>query len=106
MKFMDMLYHRYACPMDLMNNYINRGRFGEFVTSFLEAEYERRKEEMEKDDDLKLWIMYVHTGNEESFFDWKNRVLKIGNNGKSKNTKDADLTDEGIQAIFDDLFPA
>lgn len=91
--------------MDLINNYINRGRFGEFVTSFLEAEYERRKEEMEKDDDLKLWIMYVHTASEESFFDWKNRVLKIDSN-KGKSNRDADLTEESIKTIFDELFPA
>ena len=49
---MDLLYQRYASPMDLMNSYINRGQFGKFVSSFLEAEYERRKEEAEKDDDF------------------------------------------------------
>lgn len=104
---MDMLYHRYACPMDLMNGYINRGRFGEFVSSFLEAEYERRKEEVEKDDDLKLWIMYVHTAENETFTDWKNRALKVSaEKGKRKANGDAELTDEGINAIVDELFPA
>ena len=102
---MDMLYHRYACPMDLMNGYINRGRFGEFVSSFLESEYERKKEEMEKDDDMKLWIMYVHSAENESFVDWKNRVLKVSAaNGKRKSNRDDELTDESINAIITDLF--
>ena len=101
---MDMLYHRYACPLDLMNNYINRGRFGEFVTSFLEGEHERRKEAFEKDEDLKLWIMYVHCEAEETFFEWKKKVLKVDNRN-SKATRDNDLTDEGIKTIIADLFP-
>lgn len=99
---MDMLYHRYACPMDLVNSYINRGRFGEFVTSFLEAEYQRKKEEAEKDEDWKLWMMYIHTYSEESFRDWKKRVVKSSN--QPKKGTDEDLTGEGIQAIIDDLF--
>ena len=103
---MDLLYHRYASPMDLVNSYINRGQFGKFVTSFLEAEYERRKEEAEKDDDWKLWMMYIHSSAEESFLDWKKRVLgNTGNNGKRKANRDNDLTDDGINAIIADLFP-
>lgn len=109
MKFMDMLYHRYACPMDLVNGYINRGRFGEFVSSFLESEYERRKEEIEKDDDIKLWIMYVHlcmhSEMSESFGEWKERVLKSSTKNGKQSNKDNDLTDEGIKAILTDLFP-
>lgn len=103
---MDMLYHRYACPMDLMNGYINRGRFGEFVSSFLEAEYERRKEEIEKDEDMKLWLMYIHSADNESFNEWKKRVLKVSTeNGKKKHNRDNDLTDDSINAIITDLFP-
>ena len=82
--------------------YINRGRFGEFVTSVLEAEYERRKEQVEKDDDMKLWLMYIHSEVEESFKDWKQRVLKIAENKKAN--RDHDLDDNRIQAIIDDLF--
>ena len=82
--------------------YINRGRFGEFVASVLEAEYERRKEQAEKDDDLKLWLMFIHSNAEESFNDWKKRVLKIGDD--KKTNRDHDLDDKGIQAIIDDLF--
>lgn len=84
--------------------YINRGRFGEFVTSIIEAENERKKEQAEKEDDLKLWLIYVHTTMEESFLTWKDKVLHGGN--KRKKGTDADLTDDGIKAIIDDLFPA
>ena len=94
--------------MDLMNSYINRGQFGKFVSSFLEAEYERRKEAEEKDDDLKLWIIYsqyaVKGFTDESFSDWKKRVL--GNaDDKQKANRDNELTDDGINAIITDLFP-
>jgi hypothetical protein len=104
MRFMDLLYTRYANPMELVNSYINRGRFGEFVSSFMEREYERRKEEIEKDDELKLWIMYCHSYSDQSYSDWKKSVLGVDSKGE-KETKDADLTDEGIQGILDDLFP-
>ena len=101
-KFMDLLYSKYANPMDLMNSYINRGRFGEFVSNVLEAEYERRKEQVEKDDDMKLWIMYVHSTAEESFYEWKKRVLKSAYNRKPN--RDHDLDDDSISKIIDDLF--
>jgi len=45
---MDLLYRAYSNPLDLMNIYINQGRFGKFVEGFLEAEYERKKAEAEK----------------------------------------------------------
>ncbi len=88
--------------MDLMNSYINRGRFGEFVSSVIEADYERRKEQAEKDDDMKLWIMYVHCHPEESFYEWKKRVLKSADN--KKPNRDHDLDDDSITKIIDDLF--
>lgn len=89
--------------MDLINSYINRGRFGEFVSEFLQSEYDRRKAEMDKDEDMKLWIMYCHSYSEDSFFEWKKKVLRVGGNGQSKGS-DANLTDDDIKAICDDLF--
>lgn len=88
-----------------MNMYINRGRFGEFVNGILEAEYQRKKEQAEKDDDLKLWQMYIHSYSytEETFTAWKKRVLKTGDDKKKAN-RDDDLDDKGIQKIIDDLF--
>ncbi len=89
--------------MDLMNSYINRGRFGEFVTEFLQSEYDRQKAGMDKDEEMKLWIMYCHSYSEDSFLDWKKKALRSGSNGQRQGT-DADLTDKDIQAICDDIF--
>lgn len=102
---MDMLYRAYSNPMDLINRYINQGRFGKFVTGFLEAEYDRRKEEAEKDFDWKLWMMYINSITEKSYGDWKDDVLK-NTSERTRKTKDEDLTDDGIKAIMTDLFPS
>jgi hypothetical protein len=102
---MDMLYRAYSNPMDLMNRYINQGRFGKFVTGFLEAEYERRKAEDEKDFDWKLWMMYINSITEKNFGEWKESVIDNAS-GRTRKTKDEDLTDDGIQAIMTDLFPS
>lgn len=98
-----MLYSRYSNPMDLVKRYINQRRFGAFVSDFLTAEYERRKQEAEKENELKLWIAYVHSYSEKSYNEWKDQIFQTGsttNSGKS----DADLDDEGIRSIIDSLF--
>lgn len=92
--------------MDLINSYINRGRFGEFVSEFLQSEYDRRKAEIDKDEEMKLWIMYCHSYSEDSFPDWKKKVLKVSSSAEHSKGTDADLTDKDIQAIYDDLFGA
>ena len=102
---MDMLYRAYSNPLDLMNRYINQGRFGKFVTGFLEAEYERRKEEAEKDYDWKLWMMYINSMTDMTFGEWKDSVQK-NTSSKTRKNKDDDLTDDGINAIMTKLFPS
>ena len=102
---MDMLYRAYSNPLDLMNRYINQGRFGKFVAGFLEAEYDRRKEESERDYDWKLWMMYINTASDMSYGEWKESVQKNASN-KNRKTKDDNLTDDGIQAIVSKLFPS
>ena len=102
---MDMLYRAYSNPLDLMNLYINQGRFGKFVTGFLESEYEKRKEADEKDFDWKLWMMYINSTAEVSFGEWKESVTKNATN-KTRKTKDDDLTEDGIQSIVSKLFPS
>lgn len=99
---MDMLYSRYSNPMDLMNKYINQGRFWEFVSGFLESESERKKQEFEKDKEMKLWIAYIHSRSEKTFLEWKNQVLEKGKDAKSG---DENLDDEGIMSIMHNLFP-
>jgi hypothetical protein len=103
---MDMLYRAYSNPLDLMNRYINQGRFGKFVTGFLESEDKRRKEEHEKDTDWKLWVMYVHSYSDMTFGEWKQIVTKESKSNTRTKNKDDDLTDDGIQAIVSDLFPS
>ena len=91
--------------MDLMNRYINNGRFGKFVTGFLEAEYERRKTEAEKDLDWKLWMMYINSMTDMTFGEWKASVQQNASN-KTRRNKDDDLTNDGITAIVNKLFPS
>lgn len=71
---MDLLFKQYASPLELVDLYINQGRFGEFVEHLLDVENERRKEEIEKENDNKLWIAYVHSHTELSFSDWKKQL--------------------------------
>lgn len=85
--------------------YINRGRFGEFVNSVIDAENQRKAESAEKENDWKLWTMYVHSMADESFNDWKRRVLSSAS-AKQNKTGDETLTEDGIQAILDKLFTA
>jgi hypothetical protein len=99
---MDLLYSRYSNPMDLVKRYINQRRFGAFVSDFLTAEYERRKQEAEKENEMKLWIAYVHSYSDKSYSEWKKQVFR----GSTTNTgkADADLDDEGISSIINSLF--
>ena len=101
---MDLLYSRYASPMDFMRTYIDQGRFGEFVTNILEMEYKRKKEAAEKEDERKLWEMYIHSEVNESFNDWKARVLQPVK-AKAKTGGDTNMTDKDIENIIDRLFP-
>lgn len=103
---MDMLYRAYSNPLDLMNLYINQGRFGKFVTGFLEAEYEKRKEEAEKDNDWKLWMLFIHSESEMTFNEWKQNAIKQSTTNKRKANKDDELTDDGIKSIVNKLFPS
>lgn len=100
-----MLYAKYSCPMDLISRYINRGRFGEFVSEFLKLEMERRKEEAELEKHKELWAAYIHSYSNESFVDWKARVLKPTGTTKGTN-RDDELDINGAKAIINDLFPS
>lgn len=91
--------------MDLVNRYINQGRFGSFVQGFLEAEFERKKKKAEQENEWKLWTAYIHSYSEESFIDWKKRVTGFAVSSNATNS-DADLTDDGIQSIVNKLFPS
>lgn len=100
---MDLLYARYSDPLNLMNMYINRGRFGNFVDGFLQAEFERRKEEAQKYNELMKWLAYVHSYSNETYDAWEKRVYGKGSTTKNKSS-DAELDDKGISNLLTDLF--
>lgn len=102
-EFMDLLYSKYASPIEFMNLYINNGQFGEFVENIISKENKRRQEEAEKDNEQKLWTLYVHSMTDKSFNDWKAQVLQ--SSGNASIGKDADLTDSDIDKIMKKLFP-
>lgn len=106
-RFMDMLYAKYSCPMDLMTRYINRGRFGEFVDEFLTLEYERRKAEADRQQHRNLWEMFVHSEFTGTFDEFKERVLKpvsTTKGGTTRASSDTDLDEQGADAIISSLF--
>lgn len=101
---MDLLYRAYSSPMDLIARYIKQGRFGTFVEGFIQAEYERKKAEIEKNQEWMLWTAYIHSYSEKSFEDWKREVLK-SDSSPATSTSDHNLTDDGVKNIIGQLFP-
>lgn len=99
----------YGSP-NLISGYIHSGRFGDFVKGVIAEANRRKKEEAEKDEDNKLWLMYCLMGSRgfiepnKSYGDWKKEALRPTSQG-GKTGGDADLNDEGIKAIMNDLFP-
>ena len=102
---MDLLFSKYANPMESIALYINRGRFGEFVTNIIDQENDRLRKEAEKEEDWKLWTLFLHSSSGESFVEWKKKVLQTDEK-KRKRSKDENLTDDGIKAIINSLFPS
>lgn len=99
-RFMDLLYSRYSNPMDLMHHYMIQGRFEEFVTNIIELENERKKEEKAKLEDQKLWSLYIHSMSEDSFINWKKKVLK---QAAQWHKKDDEMTDKDIMDIAEQV---
>lgn len=97
----------YGSP-NLISGYIHSGRFGDFVKGVIAEANRRKKEEDEKDEDNKLWLMYCLMGSrgfiDKSYSYWKKEVLRPASQG-GKTGGDADLNDDGIKAIMNDLFP-
>lgn len=92
---MDLLFSRYASPMDFMRLYIEQGRFGEFVNQIINLENERKKEEAEKEDDNKLWIAYVHSMSDMPFSEWKAGLWKK----QKEQPTTLSMTDEQVEEI-------
>lgn len=69
---MDLLFSRYASPLELMRLYIDQGRFGEFVSEIIELDNKRKQEEARKEEDDKLWTAYLLSMSDQPFGEWKN----------------------------------
>ena len=95
-----MLYSRYSNPLELMRLYIEQGQFGEFVENIVELENKRIIEEAEKENEDRLWQMYIHSYSDKSFNVWKDEVM----NGQPQqqepsqnNSNSLSMTDEQVQ---------
>ncbi len=91
---MDLLYSRYASPVEFMKTYINQGRFGEFVNGILELDAKRKKETAQKENDDKLWLAYIHNITGKSFHDWKNELQQ------KQEPKTHYMTDEQVDEVI------
>ena len=73
------------------------------MQGFLEAEYERRKAEAEKNNEWMLWVAYIHSYSSDNFNDWKKK--HCGNaSTTAKIASDADLDEDGINNIINSVF--
>lgn len=92
---MDLLHSRYASPMEFMHLYIEQGRFDEFVEGILDLDFKRKKEEAEKEEEHKLWTMYIHSMSDKSFIEWKKEAFE---RSKQNNPKSYSMTNEQVEA--------
>ena len=92
---MDLLFSRYASPLDFMKLYINQGRFGEFVEGIVGLENKRKKEKQEKENDDKLWQAYIRSMSEKSFIEWKKELWQDGN----KQPETLSMTNERVADV-------
>ena len=98
------MYSRYSNPLELIRLYMKGRRFGKLVEKVIASESERKQKEAEKENEGKLWLMYVHSNmSGKSFNEWKEEVLKPSNTVTVKS--DADMTESDIEGLLHKLFP-
>ncbi len=90
---MDLLYSRYASPFEFANSYIKQGRFGEFVSEILAMDYRRKKQEKEKENDDRLWSVYIFSLSDKSFSQWKEDLQMEEGRSMEKQTERSDVVD-------------
>lgn len=96
-QFMDLLFARYASPIEFMHLYMNQGRFGEFVAGIIEMDVRRKKEEAEKKNDDRLWNAYIHSMSDKTFLEWK-KDLAVRKEPRSYSMTDKEVVDVKQQA--------
>ncbi len=72
---MDMLYQKYSNSLEFMRLYIKQDRFGEFVTEIINLESKSKKEKIKKEDEEKLWQLYLHSMPDKSFSEWQSEII-------------------------------
>lgn len=77
------------------------GRFGEFVQEIISSENKRLKDEAQKEEDRKMWELYLHSASDKSFNDWK---AEVAGRNKKVGKRDVDLTNDDVDAIIKHLF--
>ena len=85
MKYMDLLFKRYASPFLLVDQMISVGQFADFVVQLVE-----------QDSDYALWDFFLHKIDGKSFNDWK---ASLG-----MTTTEPEVTDEQIGETINSSF--
>lgn len=98
---MDLLYHRYARPMELLERYISAGRFDSFAKHLLETEQQRIETERTRHQEEMLWLAYLQSGSGDSFDQWRQRLLTPPDTAASQ---DQSMTETDIQHLLNRLF--
>ena len=65
LKFMDLLFSKYASPFSFLDELISNGDFLEWVLSFIDFDNERT-----------VWELWLHKEFEKSFGEFKDSILK------------------------------
>lgn len=82
---MDLMYHRYADPVSLLNTVVGFGNLDGFLDVMLEQADEER-----------MWELYLHQLlKDRSFTEWK-ASLEMGNTGGSSPAQASPVTREEI----------
>ncbi len=100
-EFMDLLYSRYTSPLELMSLYIDSGRFGEFVAQVISMDNKRKQEAAERENEERLWEMYLHSFPEKSFADWKDEVLCTNDRPQTQRPKTYAMTDKEVSETLE-----
>jgi len=82
--------------MELMSLYIENGRFEEFVENIISMDRKRKQEEAEKENEQKLWDMYLRSTSDKSFIEWKKEVFS-----KNQDATTLEMTDEQVKDVKD-----